>query len=114
MRKLSKILIKFILIFFLRYFLIAVALFAFAHLIYISSFGFKPLNLRLALILGIVEFCLAYYLLPFVKDYTLKIILMGYVTILFSMIWRSVSQVKSDSLNNLPRIFGAIGKNKIN
>ena len=93
-----------------RYFLFAVALFGIAHLMYISSFGFRPLKLKIALILGFIEFCLSYYLLPFVKDYTLKVILMCYVTILFSMIWRSISQVKVASFKSLPVIFGAIGK----
>ncbi|RNA19917.1 lysoplasmalogenase TMEM86A [Brachionus plicatilis] len=92
-----------------KFFLVAVALFGIAHLIYISSFGFKPLRLKIAFILGFIEFCLSYYLLPFVEDYTLKIILIGYVTILFSMIWRSISQVNLQSYHSLPSIFGAIG-----
>ncbi|CAF0826782.1 unnamed protein product [Brachionus calyciflorus] len=93
-----------------KYFLVAVGLFALVHIIYLSSFGFRPFRLRIFLIIALIETCCFFYLIPFIKNYLLKYILTRYVTLLFMMIWRSISQINFyTGYNDWSKISGALG-----
>jgi hypothetical protein len=83
--------------------------FGVAHTLYISSFGFAPLNLLTAVPVFTIEFCVVGYLYPFIDEPAMKIVLPSYMTILFVMVWRSI--VKFDWFD-VASIFGSMGMNK--
>ena len=91
------------------YFLISVLLFAIAHIIYIYSFGFKPLRFDLFILIMLVHVCSCLYFVPYLKIPTLKIALPAYVTLLLVMVWRSMSRVNLKHIDSY-LLAGALGK----
>lgn len=75
------------------YFIFGIASFGIAHLIYLSAFGIKPFNLRLAWALtGCAIMASALYV-PHIKSYVLKVAVPIYMLLLLSMLWRAISRL---------------------
>lgn len=73
--------------------------FGIAHLIYLSAFGIKPFNLRLASALtGCAIMASAFYI-PHLKSYVLKVAVPIYMLLLLSMLWRAVARLDLFSMS---------------
>jgi hypothetical protein len=71
--------------------------FGIAHLIYLSAFGIKPFNLRLASALSGCAIMASALYVPLISSYVLKVAVPIYMLLLLSMLWRAVSRLYNSS-----------------
>ena len=98
----------------LRFLIIAVIIFALVQIVYISAFGFKPFEHGVGCIVFSVELIVYTSILPYIRNEVFLWLFPVYITLLFTMIWRSVALLNfKDDVFFSQRVFGAIGENII-
>ena len=96
-------------IYFNRYFLPAVGLFALVHILYTTTFGFRPLKMKLGFVYFSLMAVISYFIIPLIQDAELKIILPLYSVLLLTMAWRAMAKVNLNSIR-LPQLLAGLGK----
>ena len=83
----------------------AVGLFAFVHILYTTTFGFKPLRMLLGILVYTLMVGVASYVLPKIGQMELKMVFPIYMFLIHTMLWRALAKLNLSSLIHIG--FGA-------
>lgn len=77
-----------------KYFLWGMFAFGMAHIVYISAFGFHPINLYAGVVCGVVGALVHYLMYPGLQGTIFSITVPVYNIVLLMMVWRAVARVQ--------------------
>ncbi len=87
----------------------AVGLFAFVHILYTTTFGFKPLRMLLGILVYTLMVGVASYVLPKIGQMELKMVFPIYMFLIHTMLWRALAKLNLKNIRYV-QIMIALGK----
>ncbi len=90
----------------------AVGLFAFVHILYTTTFGFKPLRMLLGILVYTLMVGVASYVLPKIGQMELKMVFPIYMFLIHTMLWRALAKLNLKNIRYV-QIMIALGKSII-
>jgi hypothetical protein len=88
---------------------LAVGLFAFVHILYTTTFGFKPLRMLLGILVYTLMVGVASYVLPKIGQMELKMVFPIYMFLIHTMLWRALAKLNLKNIRYV-QIMIALGK----
>lgn len=77
-----------------EYFMLGMASFALAHILYFTAFGLKPFKFHIGILLFILTFPINLIYFNAINDTILKVLVPIYIILISSMLWRALSRLR--------------------